>query len=107
MAEAFFVKKLRKQFWKKAGSGAFKKSDAIPEVKIVFERKREKRFELRLFKLIYHYGQVAERFKAAVLKTAVQQCTVSSNLTLSANKKGSLWGAFFIGGKCEFVTHGS
>jgi len=44
VAVGFFVKKLRKQFYKKAVSGAFKKSDAIPEVKIVFERKREKRF---------------------------------------------------------------
>lgn len=31
-----------------------------------------------------YYGEVAEWFKATVLKTVVQQCTVSSNLTLSA-----------------------
>ncbi len=42
---------LNAHFFKKTGSGAFEKSDAIPEVKIVFERKREKRFELTKNKL--------------------------------------------------------
>ncbi len=33
------------------------------------------------------FGGVAERFKAAVLKTAVLKGTVSSNLTSSARKR--------------------
>ena len=37
-----------------------------------------------LFVLLVYTGEVAEWFKATVLKTVVQQCTVSSNLTLSA-----------------------
>ncbi len=46
-------------FIQKTGSGAFEKSDAIPEVKIVFERKREKRFELTKNKL-WSGGREAE-----------------------------------------------
>ena len=90
----FFRKKTAKAVLEKSGWRS--ESDAHPEAIIVFERKREKRFELRLYKLIYHYGQVAARFKAAVLKTAVQRCTVSSNLTLSANKKGLPKGSPFL-----------
>ena len=36
-------------------------------------------------------GSVAERFKAAVLKTAEQQCSVSSNLTASARERRAVF----------------
>ncbi len=41
-------------------------------------------WELR--KNCFLYGEVAERFKATVLKTVVSQGTVGSNPTLSAEK---------------------
>jgi hypothetical protein len=46
--------------------------------------------------LEFSHGEVAEWFKAAVLKTAVLKGTVSSNLTLSAKKgRTSRKSAFF------------
>ena len=54
----------------------------------IWQNKKNKNFKPLELGLNINYGQVAEWFKAAVLKTAVQQCTVSSNLTLSATKKG-------------------
>ncbi len=49
-------------------------------------------------------GEVAERFKATVLKTVVPKGTVSSNLTLSAHANGLIRPFFATYGKSSYIA---